>query len=287
MNVVALKRPCPACGRERARQGLRADGHALVRCACGMRMLDGIDEGAAMTANTETYGDETYNAWYRSMRDVLMQRYRNDVAEIEALTGGPGRVLDVGCAYGWFLQAARERGWATAGVEVEDATASEARVAGLDVFTGTLADAALPDGAFDVVGLWDVLEHVPDTDAFLAECRRVLKPGGILAINSPNVRSVMAAVAREDWSWLLLPQHIYHFTPRSMRQTLERRGFGVARAYTWEPTEAFIEDVAKRVAPLRRWRVRRALTPAVRMAERAWCAAGYGGLLRVYARRDG
>lgn len=248
-------------------------------------MLDGIDDARAMTANTETYGDEEYNRWYRSMRTVLMERYRTDIAEIEQIKGAPGAILDVGCAYGWFLEAARERGWRTSGVEVEDATASEARAAGLDVFTGTLEAAAFPRASFDAVGLWDVLEHVPDTDAFLAECRAVLKPGGILAIQSPNVRSVMASVAKEQWSWLLLPQHIYHFTPASMRATLERRGFEVVRAYTWEPTEAFLIDLAKRAPALMRGKTARVVTPIVKAAERAWCAAGRGALLRVYARR--
>jgi 2-polyprenyl-3-methyl-5-hydroxy-6-metoxy-1,4-benzoquinol methylase len=283
---VTLARPCPACGRDRARPDIHTEGYALVRCRCGLRMLaGGFDAHAAMTANTETYGDEEYNRWYRSMEGVLKQRYRNDLAEIERLVPGKGRILDVGCAYGWFLECARERGWDTAGVEVESATADAARASGLDVRLGTLQDAAFPDASFDVVGLWDVLEHVTDLDAFLSECRRVLKPGGVLAINSPNVRSVMARVAGARWSWLLLPMHVWHFTPSSLRRTLQKRGFAVARAYTWEPTEAFVIDLAKRFPSSTDRRVRRALLPALRLAERAWCAMGRGGLLRVYARR--
>lgn len=285
MSAVALARACPACGRTVGRADLRAGDHALARCRCGLRMLAGpLDDAVALTANSETYGDEEYNRWYRSVKPLLIERYRNDLTEIERRLPGTGRILDVGCAYGWFLEVARERGWATAGVEVEAATAGEARAAGLDVRLGTLADAAYPAASFDVVGLWDVLEHVPDVDAFLAECRRVLRPGGVLAVQSPNVRSVMARMMGAEWSWLILPHHVYHFTPRTMRMTLERRGFSVERAYTWEPTEAFLQDAQKRFRQLGRVRIRKAVTPVVRAAERIWCAAGRGGLLRVYAR---
>lgn len=262
------------------------DGFTLVRCRCGLRMLDGIDDSQAMTANTETYGDEEYNRWYRSMREILMTRYRNDIDEITAIVGHTGRILDVGCAYGWFLEAARERGWEAQGVEVEDATASEARANGLEVFTGTLDEAAFASESFDAIGLWDVLEHIPDLDAFLAECARVMKPGAVLAVNSPNGGSVMARMAKQDWSWLLLPQHIYHFTPRSMRQTLERRGFEVVRLYTWEPVEAFMIDLGKRAPALTRGRFgRRVTSPVLRAASRAWSSMGRGGLIRAYARK--
>lgn len=283
---VTLARPCPACGRHRGRPDIHADGYALVRCRCGLRMLaGGFDDHAAMTANTETYGDEAYNRWYRSMEGVLKTRYAADLAEIERLVPGKGRILDVGCAYGWFLEVARERGWDAAGVEVEAATAEVARAAGLDVRLGTLADAGYADSTFDAIGLWDVLEHVVDLDAFLAECRRILKPGGVLAINSPNVRSVMARVTKARWSWLLLPMHVWHFTPASLRRVLQKRGFTVAWSYTWEPTEAFVIDLAKRFPATAKPRLRRAMLPALRLVERAWCAAGRGGLVRVYARR--
>lgn len=283
--AVALARPCPACGRDRGRPGLRAGQYELTACRCGLRMLAGLDDSIALTANSEKYGDEVYNRWYRSVKPLLIERYRNDLAEIEAVLSGSGRILDVGCAYGWFLEVARERGWETKGVEVEEATARVAHESGLDVALGTLHDASFDDASFDCVGLWDVLEHVPDVDAFLAECRRVLRPGGILAVQSPNVRSVMAKLMGADWSWLLLPQHVYHFTPKSMNRTLERRGFTVARSYTWEPTEAFVQDAARKIGILRRVRVRRVASPLIRAVERAWSAAGWGGLLRVYARR--
>jgi hypothetical protein len=79
--------------------------------------------------------------------------------------------------------------------------------------------------------------------------------------------------------------HVWHFTPASLRRILASRGFAVARSYTWEPTEAFAIDLAKRFPATAKPRARRVMLPALRIAERAWCAGGRGGLLRVYARR--
>ncbi len=285
--TVATTLRCPACGRAEWKADLDAGKHRLVRCRCGLRALDrDPDAGAALADNESMYGGEEYNQWYRSMKDALLARYQKDLAEIEGLAPR-GSILDVGCSYGWFLEAAAQRGWRATGVEATDATARDARASGIDVRTGTLDQTELPDASFDVVCLWDVLEHVPAVDDFLAQVRRVLKPGGLLALQSPNIASVMARQAGRDWSWLLLPQHVWHFTPDSMRQTLQRRGFAVERLYTWEPPEAFVQDLAlyKRYPALGSKPVRRITDKVLIVAEKTWCKLGRGGLIKAYARR--
>ena len=287
---VAVRLRCPSCGRGDWRPDLEAGEHRLVRCRCGLRALDRAPHAAAALHDNENmYGAEEYNAWYRTMRETLTARYRRDLDEIERLTGGTrGAILDIGCSYGWFLSVAAGRGWRTAGIEATDATAREAREAGLDVRTGTIDAAGFADGSFDVVCLWDVLEHVPAVDEFLAEIHRVLRPGGVLAVNSPNIGSVMARQAGADWAWLLLPHHVWHFTPPAMCATLQTRGFTVERAYTWEPPEAFVENLMlyKRHPRLGSKPVRRITDKLLSPAEKAWCRLGYGGLIRAYARRS-
>lgn len=138
----------------------------------------------------------------------------------------PGRVLDVGCATGAFLVAMRELGWQTQGVELSEHAAEYARqVQKLDVYTGTLASANFEDGAFDVVTLWDVLEHVLDPRATLAEVRRILKPNGLLVLSLPNPDCWEAKLFGEHWVGWDRPRHLHIFSQDVLRDYLREYHF--------------------------------------------------------------
>jgi SAM-dependent methyltransferase len=148
----------------------------------------------------------------------IVQRYRTS-----------GRLLDVGCASGAFLQAAADAGWKVVGVEPSPVLCdkAEAAVAGRgDVIRGTLEDADLPPASFDVVTLWDVLEHVADPVNFLRLCGSLSRPGGHLFVNVPDLDSLPARLFKKRWP-LLLPEHLRYFDRRSLRLC------GEQAAWTW------------------------------------------------------
>jgi SAM-dependent methyltransferase len=138
----------------------------------------------------------------------------------------PGRLLDVGCGIGLFLDAMRRRGWEVAGEEV---TAVAARLAGerfgLDVFAGTLEEAAYPDRHFDVVTLWNVIEHLPDPPATLREIGRILLPGGLVVMATPNVDALDARLFGRHWALWEAPRHFNVFSPESLGRLLRQTGF--------------------------------------------------------------
>jgi SAM-dependent methyltransferase len=102
---------------------------------------------------------------------------------------------------------------------------------------------ALPSDGFDVVTLFDVLEHIPDIQIFFAEVGRILKPGGLLVVQSPNIRSVMATLTKGKWVWLSLPDHIYHFSTGSLSRFIESHGFAIKKLRTWEPAKDFADNL--------------------------------------------
>jgi SAM-dependent methyltransferase len=153
------------------------------------------------------------------------------LAEIARIRRPPGRLLEIGSGYGLFLDAARASGYEVRGVELSR-TGSAHAVAnlGLDVFCGQLADA--PTDPADVICFWDTLEHVPDPLAFLREVRARLAPGGVLALSVPYFSSIPARVLRTRW-WTLKPeQHIWHFTPATLRLVAARAGLVITRLVT-------------------------------------------------------
>lgn len=147
--------------------------------------------------------------------------------------GPVGRVLDVGCGSGGFLKHLETAGWATFGVEPSESAVSAAHAARLEnVRCGELPDAGLPDSSFDAVRFWHVLEHIEEPRAALEEARRLLRPGGSLTVGVPNRRSLLARVARDNWFFLDVPRHLWHFDKRTLRELVEGCGFSVERLRT-------------------------------------------------------
>jgi 2-polyprenyl-3-methyl-5-hydroxy-6-metoxy-1,4-benzoquinol methylase len=130
----------------------------------------------------------------------------------------PGRLLDVGCASGMFLRSAADAGWTVVGVEPSKALCAKARetLAGRgEVLCATLQEACLASSSFEAVTLWDVLEHVPDPIKFMSTCAALLRHGGHLFVNVPNLDSLQARVFGPRWP-LYLPEHLNYFNRTSL-----------------------------------------------------------------------
>jgi SAM-dependent methyltransferase len=122
------------------------------------------------------------------------------------------------------LLAAGERGWRAQGVEPERTAAKAASERGLTVEISDLEASGLPERSFDVVSAFHVLEHMPDSRAFLRTLARWARPGGHVAIEVPNFASVQRRRLRDGWSGLRPREHLVHFTPQTLRRTFAAAG---------------------------------------------------------------
>lgn len=137
-----------------------------------------------------------------------------------------GRLLDLGCSTGIFLNGFKgSPNWNLFGVEINKKAAHIAQNKGLNVFTGTLEEANFPNEYFDVVTMWDVLEHLHDPASSLKEIYRILKPDGILVIRVPNENSWDAHIFGRYWSGLDAPRHLFIFTPITLNRMLSVQNF--------------------------------------------------------------
>ncbi len=145
--------------------------------------------------------------------------------EVIKRAGYSGRVLDIGCATGIFLEGMRVRGWQPDGVELSEFAAKYARERfALPVFSGTLEGAGYPDNQYDLVTMWDVLEHLPDPSGTLAEINRILKPGGWLVLSLPNPLAWERYWFNQYWAGWDVPRHFHLFTPDVLARYLEQAG---------------------------------------------------------------
>jgi SAM-dependent methyltransferase len=196
---------------------------AVVRCdECGLHFT-------SPRPDVETIG-QFYPSTYRPHRRPRERDHGPRFRRLSAALGrtAPGRLLDFGCGGGALLAWAARQGWSVTGLDVSaDAVQAVRSGLGVRVLQGTLPHPALAPSSFDVVTMWHVLEHVHDPLAVLTAARRLLAPGGRLAVAVPNIAGTAFRWFGPAWFGLDLPRHLTHFTPTTLRRMLERVGFRV------------------------------------------------------------
>jgi 2-polyprenyl-3-methyl-5-hydroxy-6-metoxy-1,4-benzoquinol methylase len=156
---------------------------------------------------------------------VILANFARRARWIAGLGGGR-RVLDVGAAYGFFVAAARSAGLDAIGLEPVTACARFARdELGVELRTGRIEDAPLADGGFDVVTLFDVIEHLEDPAAALRRVHALLAPGGMVVIETGDLGGLLARVVGSRWYYYDPPQHLTYFSQASLAHLLLRSGF--------------------------------------------------------------
>lgn len=218
---------CNLCGGGRTEPWGASNGFKIVRCAgCGLVFVNPRlnREGLRQVYGQNYFLMHTEEGAF----EMRMKMYEIERKEMESF-GKSGRVLDIGCSGGFFLSILNER-WQKFGTEINPVAAEEARKKfGLDVRVGMLDEIAYPDSYFDVVSLRGVIEHFADPFAHLVEIRRILKEGGVLAINTPNIGSLCARIYGDRFRLVAPPYHIYYFSTRTMIEMLKKAGFKILR----------------------------------------------------------
>ena len=212
---------CPACRRATAQRFLYSkNGCDILQCSeCGLGRAQAraFDPGVYYTSEYFSGGHADGYADYRGAEPVLRREFANTVNFIRKYRAS-GRLLDVGCAYGFFLQEARPY-FDVAGIEIAEEAATFCRKQGLRVLQG-MADlnnfAQL--GMVDVITLLDVLEHLPSPHETLALCTRYLSPGGVILITTGDFASYLARIAGARWRLMTPPQHLWYFTRESVQR---------------------------------------------------------------------
>jgi SAM-dependent methyltransferase len=209
----------------------------LLRCReCGQLVSQiGVDSYVRSMTRFDAAEFNRPSACETARRREVAQRR---LARVVRLLGKPAaqcRLVDIGCSRGDFVAFAQAFGFAAEGVEPAAQIAADARAAGRDVKTGLLEEQSYPDAVFDCVTLFEVIEHLPAPLGLLRECRRILKPGGVLLLSTGNGASWTARTLKGRWDYFRIDQdagHVSFFNPRSLALAAERAGFAVASVTT-------------------------------------------------------
>jgi hypothetical protein len=233
--LLASNIPCVVCAHRETVYLCRKNGYRLHQCrACDLVFV--ADPPTAGELSHIYSSDRGYHT--ELPRHVAMARRQlRDLRKYKRT----GRLLEIGCAAGTFLNQAREAGWEVCGVELSDDSAEIARQRfGIDVRTGMLEDGVFAPGSFDAVVLWNVVEHLADPVSVLAIVKQLLKDDGVVVMEAPNVDGLFPRLSYRIssdgrfWRHPQPPTHLFEFSKKSLQRALEGAGLrtlGIADRY--------------------------------------------------------
>ena len=234
---------CPVCGNGNIEIVLTAKDHTVSgelfdvwKCGnCALRFTQSIPDEDEIG---KYYQSENYishsdtakgfiNSLYHKVRNHTLQSKQNLIKSKTALQHG--NILDVGAGTGAFLNTMKKGGWNVTGIEPDEI----ARKNAFALYDLSLKPAQefynLPEAFFDAITMWHVLEHVYDLQGYILQLKKLLKPGGVLFIAVPNYTCHDAKVYRQNWAAYDVPRHLYHFSPKAMKELLTKHQLNISQ----------------------------------------------------------
>ena len=279
--------PCAVCG---LRDTFTPFVRGLEQCAnCGFVAYRRATVDEIATLYDESYFKGVEYPDYLGQEEALRRSMRRHLQQMRGSRALGGSLLEIGCAYGLFLDEARSHFTRVVGVDVCEAPVRRARERfGLDARLGDVRELDLETESFDVVCMWDTLEHLPAPDSFLRRAAELLRPGGSLFITTGDIGSRNARLRGPAWRQIHPPSHLSYFSRTTLGDLFDRLGFEVVRIETAAYYHTFyniLAAVAMRgglLAPPARFALS---TLGERMARRLGLLINLGDIMFVEARR--
>ncbi len=207
------------------------NGFKLYKCLdCSLIFVNPLPKSAEAIYSSDYFRGAIKGHGYVNYdedKEPMVPTFERYLSIVEGYTGGYGNLLDVGTASGFFLNLAKTSGWHVSGVEISDHAASIGRQRGFDIKTGALSEIDFKNQVFDVITMFDVLEHFITPVQELRSAHRLLKSGGLLVINTPDTKSLFARILGKHWHLLVPPEHLFYFSSDNLTKLLEKEGFEV------------------------------------------------------------
>jgi SAM-dependent methyltransferase len=231
MSDEAICILCAARGPFRRR--FSKDGYGIAECpSCGLVQLQPTPSPETLSAlyETDAYfgGVGSGYSEYESQEAEYVATFREDVRRIAEFVPS-GKVLEVGCGYGYFLQCALEAGYDAYGIDLSPTAVKWASERLPDrVFCGLLEEVPqIREQQYDVIFGSHLIEHLTEPGAFLEHAARLLRPGGLIVLVTPNIGSLLSRASGRRWVSYKIPEHVSYYDPRTITDLLDRTGFSV------------------------------------------------------------
>jgi SAM-dependent methyltransferase len=169
------------------------------------------------------FGEEYLN--YIEEKPTLQRNFADRITTLRRFSSG-GRLFEIGCAYGFFLELA-QRFWTVEGCDISEDGCAHAQQRQLKATCAEFLQLPVEPNSYDVVSLWDTIEHLPRPDLYIQKGAEMLSPGGLICLTTGDLGSLVARIRKDRWRLIRTPTHLYFFDRQSMERLLMTHGFEV------------------------------------------------------------
>lgn len=230
---ISMASLCPVCKLKRSSLFLKTSRRILRHCVCGAIY---VWPQPKKNAIKKLYQNGYFHLGkrkkilgyrdYEEQKKYLLPYYQKKLEQIDKLREGrKGKLLDIGCAFGYFLGIAKNKGWRVVGLDISELAIKKTKRQRIKAVAVELSKAKFSSNGFDVITIFQTVEHDPDPIGLLAEIYRILKPGGILLLTTPGQRGILVSLLGKKWHGWQVKSHLFWFNQGNLKLALQKAGF--------------------------------------------------------------
>ncbi len=215
---------CLSCGKSENKNWGNKNGYNLAQCDhCGLIFVSPIPNESEDIYNKSYFagGEEFGYVDYDRDKEPMKHTFELYLDNMEHVLKRKGKLLDVGCATGYFMDIAKKRGWEVEGVEISEYAVGLGKSKGLIIHQGTLDNINLPEKSFDAITLLDVVEHLKDPRSVMVKAKKLLKEDGVVVVATPDSGSLWARIFGLSWHLVVPPEHLFLFNRKNFSNLLD------------------------------------------------------------------
>lgn len=200
----------------------------IVKCKeCGLVYTNPMENPDSLLKGYEDVIDQEYLDTEKYRKLLLLEHLKH----IEAFKT-KGKMLDIGCFAGYFLELAKQKGWDVYGIEPSNWARNVAKKRKVKIISESIDNAKLSDKTYDVITMWDVIEHLPNPRQVLKKCYDSLDDKGIIALGTPNIECLVAKIMGSNYPYILRMHHLF-YSPKTLSLMLDSVGFKTIKVYNY------------------------------------------------------
>lgn len=284
---------CKLCFSQHTKIIRKYNNYYLIRCnRCNVVFIYPHPRKIKITQNNlSLYESEQSEEAYFDKKEELIKRAEKYVKTLKKYKKN-GKLFDIGCSYGFYSKVFKDHRYNVTGIDISEKAIKYAKkYFKLNLITGNFEKYKSRNNYYDVITMFDIIEHFQNPQQIIRKVHQLLKDKGIVIIQTPNIDSLIEKLCRTKWFWLLVPQHLFLFNKPSLSRILTENGFKILNTSSWDDSTEFIKNILFVIGLKDKGKTKFVyyflyiLMKPLSFLSYFWSIFGYGGEITIYAQK--